>query len=120
MEALKKYGPYVVLILPALVFVAAGIGKLMGAPELHQSFAMMGLPGWFGYFIGAAELAGAIGLFLPRTRKLAAAGLAVIMVGAVYFHVAYAVPSAIPSAVLLILMLVVMWLKWQPLTPSSG
>lgn len=113
MDALKKYLPYLIFVLPALAFAAAGIGKLMGTPMLHESFAAMGLPAWFGYFIGASELAGAVGLLLPMTRKLAAAGLAVIMVGAVYFHVAYAVPSAVPALVLLVLMVLTIWWKWS-------
>lgn len=116
MNILKKYGPYVFIILPALACAAAGIGKLMSTPMLHQSFAAMGLPGWFGYFIGACELAGAVGLLIPQTRKLAAAGLALIMVGAVYFHVAYSVPSPVPAIVLLILLLLTIWWKWQPKT----
>lgn len=74
---------------------------------------MMGLPSWFGYFIVLAEAAGAVGLLLPRTRKLAAAGLAIIMVGAVYFHVAYAIPSAVPAAVLLVLCLLTIGWNWN-------
>lgn len=114
MELIKKYGPYVFIILPAIAFAAAGIGKLMGTPMLHQSFSVMGLPGWFGYFIGACELAGAVGLLLPQTRKLAASGLVVIMAGAIYFHIVYAVPSAVPAIVLLGLLLLTLWWKWQP------
>jgi putative oxidoreductase len=116
MNTLKKYGPYVFIILPALAFAAAGLGKLMSTPMLHQSFSTMGLPSWFGYFIGACELAGAIGLLIPKTRKLAAAGLAIIMVGAVYFHITYSVPSPVPAIILLILLLLTIWWKWQPKT----
>lgn len=114
MDALKKYGPYVFIIFPALAFAAAGVGKLMGTPMLHQSFSTMELPGWFGYFIGACELAGAIGLLITQTRKLAATGLAIIMVGAVYFHITYSVPSPVPAITLLIFLLLTIWWKWQP------
>lgn len=114
MDTLKKYGPYLFFVLPALAFAAAGIGKLMGTPMLHQAFSIMGLPSWFGYFIGFCELAGAIGLILPQTRKYAAAGLAIIMVGAVYFHIVHGVPSAVPAGTLLVLLLLVIRWKWHP------
>lgn len=118
MNALKKYGPHLFFILPAMAFVAAGIGKLMGIPMLHDSFATMGLPAWFGYFIGTCEIGGAIGLMIPRLRKSAAAGLAVIMVGATYFHMAYAVPSPVPAVILLVLLIVVMAWDWKGTTTA--
>ena len=114
MNTLKKYGPYVFFILPAITFAAAGVGKLMGVPVMHQSFSTMGLPGWFGYFIGTCELAGAVGLLLTQTRKLAASGLIFIMLGAIYFHVAYSEPSALPATILLALLALTIWWKWQP------
>ena len=114
MNMLKKFGPFIFFILPAVAFAAAGVGKLMGVPMMHQSFSTMGLPSWFGYFIGACELAGAVGLLLLQTRKLAASGLVVIMLGAVYFHVAYSEPSAVPAIVLLALLALTIWWKWQP------
>lgn len=113
MDLLKKYLPYLLFILPGLAFIAAGIGKLMGVQMMHDSFAMMGLPAWFGYFIGTCELAGGLGLFLNSTRKLAAAGLSIIMLGAIYFHVAYAVPSAVPAIVLLLLCLATIGWNWR-------
>ena len=113
MDAIKAHAPRLFYILPAIAFFAAGVMKLMGTPELHQSFAMMGLPEWFGYFIGAAEAAGSIALFIPRLRKLAAAGLAIIMVGAAYFHIAYGIPSPVPAIVLLVLCLLTIYWNWN-------
>lgn len=119
MDTIKRYWPYIFIVLPALAFLAAGGAKLMGVPMVHQSFAAMGLPGWFGYFIGACEVAGAIGLFLPQVRKLAAAGLAIIMIGAVYFHLAYGVPSFVPAAVLLAMMVFVLARNWRNDTATA-
>lgn len=90
--------------LAALAYVAAGAAKLAGVPEMHASFAALGLPGWFGYFIGACEIAGAIGLFIRPLSGLAAMGLAIIMVGALYFHVTHTPMSAgLPALILLLL-----------------
>ena len=113
MDAIKAHAPRLFYILPAIAFLGAGIMKLIGTPELHQPFAMMGLPQWFGYFIGAAEAAGAVGLIIPQLRKLAAAGLSIIMVGAAYFHIAYGEPSPVPALVLLVLCLLTLYWKWN-------
>ena len=84
---------WVIQIILALLFLFAGITKLvlpievltaMGSPNQVQ------LPGLFIRFIGVCETLGALGLILPgvfRRRQeltpLAAAGLVVIMIGAV-------------------------------------
>ena len=68
-----KYVLWAAIGLSALAFAAAGVAKLMGVPMVHASFANMGLPSWFGYFIGICELAGAIGLLIRRLSGLAAA-----------------------------------------------
>jgi uncharacterized membrane protein YphA (DoxX/SURF4 family) len=86
----RKAGPYalwIVQALLALVFLAAGLGKLtMSAEDLNADFPM---PDEFMRFIGVFEVLGAIGLILPgvlRIRRgltpLAAAGLVIIMTGA--------------------------------------
>lgn len=101
-------GTWVICILAALAFGAAGIAKLMGVPQLHASFAIMGLPNWFGYFIGFCELAGAIGLLIRPLSALAASGLIAIMMGAIFFHVAYEVAShALPAVILTILLVII-------------
>ena len=71
----------------AALFLFAGLMKL--AMPYDPTMAM-GFPEWFLRFIGVAEALGALGLVLPgitRVRTeltpLAAAGLLVIMVGAV-------------------------------------
>ena len=97
-----------VIGLASLAFAAAGIGKLMGNPMMHASFAKLGMPGWFGYFIGCCEIAGAVGLYLRKLSALAAAGLAIIMIGAVGYHVTYdPIGNAVPALVLLILSAIV-------------
>ncbi|MEJ6003918.1 DoxX family protein [Paucibacter sp. AS339] len=94
------------LLLLALPLLAAGAAKLAGVPQMHISFALMGLPAWFGYFIGAAEVAGAIGLFIWPLRAWAASGIAVVMLGALGFHALYTpLSQGIPALILLVLSL---------------
>ena len=69
------------------VFVSSGVGKfVMTAEEMAGPVA---LPLWFLRFIGGAEVLGGVGLLLPAATgitpgltRLAALGLAAIMVGA--------------------------------------
>ena len=78
---------WIVQGLLALMFLFAGGMKLV--TPLEELTAQMPLPGSFVQFIGVAEVLGALGLILPgllRIRPgltpLAAAGLAIIMIGA--------------------------------------
>jgi uncharacterized membrane protein YphA (DoxX/SURF4 family) len=76
-----------VQVLLALIFLLAGVMKLVAPIEMLQG--PVALPEPFLRFIGVCETLGALGLLLPglfHTRPeltpLAAAGLAIIMVGA--------------------------------------
>ncbi len=107
-----EIGTWAIIILAALAFGAAGIGKLMGVPQLHASFAAMGLPQGFGYFIGLCELVGAIGLLIRPLSALAASGLIAIMLGAIFFHVQYEVAShALPAIVLTFLLVIIIRMR---------
>lgn len=69
-------------LLGVFLIVASAAPKLVGEAYAVQTFQDMGAPTWFRYFIGAVELAGGIGLLVPRLAGLAAIGLALLMVGA--------------------------------------
>ena len=104
MEFVRKNWIWAAIVLVSVGFSAAGIAKLMGVPMAHVSFAKLGLPAWFGYFIGVCEIAGAIGIYLRKLSALAAAGLGIIMIGAVGYHVAFdPLTNAVPALVLLLL-----------------
>jgi len=78
---------WTVQVLLALIFLFAGSMKLILPIEMLT--AQMPLPGLLVRFIGVAEVAGALGLILPRLTRiqrgltpLAACGLVIIMIGA--------------------------------------
>jgi hypothetical protein len=82
-----NYALWIVQVLLALLFLFAGVIKLILPIEAMTS--QIPLPGLFLRFIGVAETLGALGLILPgllRIRTgltpLAAAGLVIIMIGA--------------------------------------
>ncbi|WP_426246213.1 DoxX family protein [Nocardioides sp. LHG3406-4] len=74
---------WVVQVLLATQFVGAGLTKLSGNAAMVDMFAEIGAGQWFRYLVGVLELAGAIGLLLPRLCGLAALGLTGVMAGAV-------------------------------------
>jgi hypothetical protein len=93
-------------VLLALVFLFTGGTKLV--LPVAELTATIPLPGWFVRFIGVAEVLGAFGLILPGLLRLrtiltplAAAGLVVIMIGAVVCTLKWypAVEALIPLVV---------------------
>lgn len=108
----RNYPLWIAIALVVLYVGAAGVAKLAGVPYVHSSFPKLGLPGWFGYFIGACEVLGSIALFIRPLRALAAFGIAIIMVGATYYHAVYTpIFQAAPAFILVILNVYVFWIS---------
>ncbi|HZI80768.1 MAG TPA: DoxX family protein [Vicinamibacterales bacterium] len=121
------YALWVVQVLLALLFVFAGGMKLV--LPLDQLAGPVPLPGAFIRFIGVAELLGGLGLILPAALRirpgltpLAAAGLVVIMIGAVIITLIGAQPGgAVISLVVGLLAAFVGYGRWRlaPIHSSS-
>jgi putative oxidoreductase len=89
--------------LVALAFLAAASAKLAGATAMVEEFNKVGLGQWFRYFTAALEVAGGVGLLLPRYAFYAAVLLASVMVGALIAHAT--VLGGSPAAALVLLVL---------------
>ena len=86
---------WILQVVLAVVFAIAGVTHLLppdGLPEAMRGVAE--LPAGAPYFIGAVEILAALGLILPgltgiqtRLTPLAGAGLILVMVGAMVWHV---------------------------------
>ncbi|HSK80115.1 MAG TPA: DoxX family protein [Thermoanaerobaculia bacterium] len=79
---------WVLQVLLGLLFLWAGGMKLV--MPLEKLAGPVDLPGWFVRFIGVVELLGGLGLILPGLLRIrpgltvwAAAGLVIVMIGAV-------------------------------------
>lgn len=113
------YALWIIQVLLALLFLFAGGMKLILPLEKMQG--PVTLPGWFLRFIGVAEMLGGLGLILPTLLRirpgltpLAAAGLVIIMIGAVVTTlVGGDVASALIPAVVGILLLFVAYTRWR-------
>ncbi len=77
---------WILVALLAAGYGLAALGKLAGAQT--EMFAGWGYPAWFATLIGILELAGALGLLIPKTTRWAILGLTGIMLGAAYTHLA--------------------------------
>jgi hypothetical protein len=78
---------WVIQVLLALIFLFAGVTKLI--LPIEEMTKQMAMPGLFLRFLGVAEVLGTLGLILPGLFRiktwltpLAAAGLMVIVIGA--------------------------------------
>jgi uncharacterized membrane protein YphA (DoxX/SURF4 family) len=96
-----NYVLWIAQALLALEFFFAGGIKLVTPIEEMMKQMPAPLPGWFLQFIGVCEVLAAIGLVLPALLRvkpgltpLAAAGLVIIMIGAMIISVVYIGPSA--------------------------
>lgn len=72
------------ILLGVFFVVASAAPKFWGDPYAVQIFTEIGAGQWFRYVIGGVELAGGIGLMVPRLAGPAAVGLMALMVGAGY------------------------------------
>ncbi|GLZ47600.1 hypothetical protein Acsp06_37850 [Actinomycetospora sp. NBRC 106375] len=70
------------VLLGAMFVVGSGAPKLFGEAYAVQIFEDLGTGQWLRVVIGLLEIAGGIGLLVPRLAGLAAACLVALMVGA--------------------------------------
>jgi uncharacterized membrane protein YphA (DoxX/SURF4 family) len=127
MRAKRKKMTYLLWTIQALlafVFLFAGGMKLVIPPDVLMAMGppnQIQFPGLFIQFIGVVEVLGALGLILPglfRIRTsltpLAAAGLVVIMIGAVTTTLASGeVPGAVLPLVVGLLASFVAYARWR-------
>lgn len=105
---------WVAQIALAAMFVFVSTPKLLGDPTAVAMFHVIGFGQWFRYLTGACELAGAIGLLIPRLSGLAATGLVGLMIGATLTNL-FLVPGMQASAAVTVLLgvvfAVIAWLR---------
>ncbi len=113
---------WIVQILLALAFGFFGFTKLSQPIEALAGMMpwVTAMPAVLVQFIGAAEIAGALGLILPGLTKIqpkltawAGLGLAVVMVLAAILHITRGEFGNLPiNAVLFVLSALVAWGRW--------
>lgn len=99
-------------VLLALMFVMAGLAKVFGDQAMVEMFATIGIGQWFRYVVGALEIAGALGVLIPRLSGLAALGLGCLMVGATLTNLFVLGASPLLPIALLVVSVLVAWGRW--------
>lgn len=111
---------WVLQSLLAFLFLVHGAMILARPAAAREQLDALPYPRGFLAFIGVCELLGTLGLVLPLwsgiapwLTPLAAAGLAIIMAGAVWTHAsARQVPQAGVTSLITLLLIVVAILRW--------
>jgi uncharacterized membrane protein YphA (DoxX/SURF4 family) len=103
---------WVLQVVLAFQFAGGGLLKLTGAPAMVDLFADVGAGQWLRFVVGALEVAGAVGLLIPRLSGLAALGLAGLLVGATATNLLVIDQSPWLAIALLLASLLVAWGRW--------
>lgn len=102
----------------ALLFIVAGVPKVLGVAAVAEQFQQFGYPAGFRVLIGVLEIAGGVGLLTRRLKTVAVALLGAIMVGALA-TVVRAGMSVAPPAIVGSLLLVLAYLGERSPAPSE-
>ena len=111
---------WIIQVLLALLFIFAGATKFVMPVEEMNRQAPVVLPGLFLHFIGVCEILGGLGLILPALLRikpgltpLAAAGLAIITLGATVITMKGTIAMAVFPFVVCLLSLFVAYGRWR-------
>jgi uncharacterized membrane protein YphA (DoxX/SURF4 family) len=109
---LKTVLLWVLQVLLAIVMVGPGMQKFT-SPTWERMFRTWGYPDGFYLLIGAIEVAGGIGLLVPRFTAYAAASLVPVMIGAGFTQLLRGGRSGVGEFVFAALLALVAWARWR-------
>lgn len=104
----------------AVAIVPAGVLKLVGDAAMVDLFSDIGAGQWMRFLVGACEVAGGVGLLIPRVRALAALGLLLLLIGATITNVFVIDANPVLSTILATVALAVVVLRRRELPVRSG
>ena len=89
MIRLPRVAMWACATLVGVAFVLVGILKLAGPSAIRwdERFVQWGYPASIRYVVGVLEVFGGGGVLIPRSRRVAAAILIALMIGALLTHV---------------------------------
>lgn len=104
---------WVLQIVLAIQFILSGFLKLGGSPAMVSMFTEIGAGQWLRYLVGVIEVAGAIGLLIPRLSGLAALALLCLLIGATVTNLFILGTSPWIPLIFLLLCALIAWGRWS-------
>lgn len=111
---------WVAQVLLAYQIGLGGVLKLAGDANMVTMFETIGAGQWFRYLVGVLEIAGAIGLLIPRLSGVAALALIGLLLGAAGTNAFVLGGAPIIEAVLLVISALVVWGRWSRVKAFFG
>jgi uncharacterized membrane protein YphA (DoxX/SURF4 family) len=115
-----KIVSWILRIVAAAAFLAAGGAKLAGVPMMVEIFDHIGIGQWFRPVTGFVEIVGGIGLLVPATAAFGGLLLAITMVFAILTHLFLIGGSPVPAIVLLLITGAIAWLHRASIAVAFG
>jgi putative oxidoreductase len=112
MKSLKIGATWILTLLLAAVMVGPGMQKFT-SPTWQRMFRTWGYPDGFYLVIGALEVAGGIGLLIPRLTSYCAIMLSVVMLGASATQILRGGRNGIGEIVFAVLLAALAWIRWR-------
>jgi putative oxidoreductase len=103
---------WVVQVLLACTFIAAGSFKLAAAAQMVELFDKIGIGQWFRMLTGGVEVVAGLALLVPAAAPFAGVVLGVTMACAVGVHLLVIGGSPLPAITLGILSAFVAYMRW--------
>jgi uncharacterized membrane protein len=103
---------WVLQAVTAAAILSAGVSTIAGAAQAMVVFDALGAGDWFRYLTGILEVAGALGLLIPRLAGLATLALAVLWLVAIATHLFLIGGNPAPAVVFFVLSAGIAWGRW--------
>jgi uncharacterized membrane protein YphA (DoxX/SURF4 family) len=114
----RRVGVWILQIVVAFAFLAAGVAKLAAVPFMVQLFDQIGLGQWFRIVTGVVEVVGAAALVYPRLASVGGLWLGFTMLCAALIHLFVLHTSPAPAIVLGLLTVLIAYLRRDDLASS--
>ncbi len=102
---------WVLQVLAAAAFIAAGTFKLIAAPQMVEIFQHIGIGQWFRVVTGIVEIVGGLAMLIPAAAAFGGLLLATTMVFATLTHLFVIGGNPLPAIVLFAVTASVAWLR---------
>lgn len=110
---------WVLQVFLGIAIAGGGVLKLTGDSAMVDMFDDIGIGQWLRVVIGILEVAGGVGLLIPRVRALAALCLLVLLVGATVVNVTVLDTSPLLSLLFAAVALAILVLRRQELPATT-